>query len=273
MVALLERMQLGRIFRRMGLPFWTFIGIGIAGWWFDSAATLVQQLITLLFSGQPLAWGEVWQPLLPPLTMFLIPCGIVVCLGLYYASRRQLTEAGFQGGLQYPEPKRGLILLVSNPLGAQFSIQWHFNQGTLERVWLLPSDDSETEKFGASSLGSAKQIRAFCQELCAQANAERTMRGEPLRSLQVEIYTKGVSPADAQDTFDQVNRIFRRSGYPPQDLIADFTGGTKPMAVGMIMACLPQQRELEYVPYNATTKQSYGPFLIDYQHSAFDMVG
>lgn len=83
----------------------------------------------------------------------------------------------------------------------------------------------------------------------------------------------GVSPADAQDTFDAVNRIFRSSGYEPEDIIADFTGGTKPMSVGMIMACLPAQRSLEYVSYNPVTKTSFGPYLIDYQHSAFDLIG
>lgn len=82
-----------------------------------------------------------------------------------------------------------------------------------------------------------------------------------------------VSPGDAQDTFDHVNRIFRIAGFSPQEIIADFTGGTKPMTVGMIMACLPRERDLEYVPFNPQSKQMHGPYLIDYQHGAFDLVG
>ncbi|NJK52820.1 MAG: hypothetical protein HC936_08255 [Leptolyngbyaceae cyanobacterium SU_3_3] len=84
---------------------------------------------------------------------------------------------------------------------------------------------------------------------------------------------RGVSPGDSQDTFDLVNQIYRRSGYEPQELIADFTGGTKPMSVGMIMACLPSERELEYVSYTPETRQMHGPYRVDYQHKAFDLIG
>jgi hypothetical protein len=43
------------------------------------------------------------------------------------------------------------------------------------------------------------------------------------------------------------------------------------MSVGMIMACLRVDRELEYVSFNKP--HSYGPFLVDYQYSAFDLIG
>ena len=45
------------------------------------------------------------------------------------------------------------------------------------------------------------------------------------------------------------------------------------MSVGMIIACLKRDRELEYVSFVSASKQSFGPFLIDYQHTAFDLVG
>jgi hypothetical protein len=41
----IESLQLGRIFRRMGLPFWTLLGVGFAGWWFDNAAALIESFI------------------------------------------------------------------------------------------------------------------------------------------------------------------------------------------------------------------------------------
>jgi len=88
---------------------------------------------------------------------------------------------------------------------------------------------------------------------------------------------QGVSAGDAQDTFDQVNRVYRvdasRLQLAAEEIIADFTGGTKPMSVGMIMACLPVDRSLEYVAFNQPAKRMSGPFLVDYQHSAFDLIG
>jgi hypothetical protein len=40
----LPTLQMGRIFRRLGLPLWTFLGIGISTWLFDSLGSLVQQV-------------------------------------------------------------------------------------------------------------------------------------------------------------------------------------------------------------------------------------
>ncbi|NJL02196.1 MAG: hypothetical protein HC910_17125 [Spirulinaceae cyanobacterium SM2_1_0] len=161
-----------------------------------------------------------------------------------------------------PEGKRGLILLVSNPNSASYAVEYHFVQkGTLETVWLLPSSDDESGRFGRSTRGTAEEIRAACEAL-AQAQH---------RPLQVYIL-RGVSPGDAQDTFDAVQQIFRRSAYEPGEIVMDFTGGTKPMSVGAIMACLPAERQLQYVPLNRVTGQSDGPFLVDYQYSAFDLL-
>ncbi len=255
-----QRMQLGRIFRRLGLPFWTFLGIGIAGWWFDNANTLLQALLQhLLTPGDPITSADI----LPALITFLIPFAVVLGIGTWQASRRQLNQAGvFRHGLEHPTGKKVLILLVSKLESAQFAIDYHYRQQqTLEQVWLVPSGDRNTDCFGASSYPTAQAIQQHCQTLITQ-------HGTP---LDVQ-FTDSVSPADAQDTFDQVNRIYRRSPYSPTEIIADFTGGTKPMTVGMIMACLPAQRQLEYIAYTSG-KGSSGPFLVDYQHSAFDLVG
>jgi hypothetical protein len=98
----------------------------------------------------------------------------------------------------------------------------------LEHVWLNPSSDAEKDLFGSSSRDIANNIIKACSKLGIKA--------EPLSE---------VSPADAQDTFDAVNRLYRNSSkynMQPTDIGADFTGGTKPMTLGMIMACLPAER-------------------------------
>lgn len=167
-------------------------------------------------------------------------------------------------GLLKPEGKKVLIILVSNPNSAMYAIEYHFKEmKTLKEVYLIPSNNNSSEQFGESSLKTAIDVKGRCEKLSE----------ELVKYLEVEIYETGVSPAEAQDTYDLVNRIFRQSDYEPSEIIADFTGGTKPMSVGMIMACLPAERQLEYVPFNPKTKLSHGPFIIDYQHSAFDLVG
>ena len=92
-----------------------------------------------------------------------------------------------------------------------------------------------------------------------------------LKPLKIKV-ENAVSPGDAQDTYRLVNDIFRKSDYLPSDIIADFTGGNKPMSFGMIMACLSEERELQYVSFNPETKKMNGPFVLEsYQYSLFDL--
>lgn len=268
-IRLAERLQTGRIFRRLGLPFWTFMGIAIAGWVADNVALLFQATIAwiahLLFRAPGISVPGLWDFLMPGI-MVAIPLALVIGISLGQKSQRLFGNDGIliAGGLEQPEGKKGLILLVSNPNSAMYAIEYHYiTKGTLEAVWLIPSNNQKSSQFGSSTAPIAQDIEDRCKTLAQKQG----------RNLKVIIIRNGVSPADAQDTFDTVNRIFRNESYQPDELIADFTGGTKPMSVGMIMACLPSKRQLEYVSYNPQEKQSFGPFIIDYQHSAFDLVG
>ena len=256
-------MELSRVFRRLGLPFWTFVGIGVSGLWFSSLGLLVEKGFRdwlKLNEKSPL-----WKTYLPNLLVFALPLVTVGLVWLWQKARYGAASGVWHGSaLAQPAGKKGLIILVSNPASAEFAIRYHFvEKQTLERVWLIPSNDTHSAEFGSGTRPKVNIITDLAQSL---ADAE----GRPLT---VEAHEGGVSPADAQDTFDYVNRIYRRSGYEPDEIIADFTGGTKPMSVGMIMACLPAQRELEYVSFNPVEKISHGPYLIDYQHRAFDLIG
>jgi hypothetical protein len=239
------------------------MGVGVAAIWFNYVGALMEHYVRARLDLAPNSGGLIAY--LPQILVLALPFAIVIIAALWLKGRFALRNLHLTGGdLPQPEGKKGLILLVSRVEGAMYAIDYHFRRKqTLQTVWLIPSNDSEKVKFGESSQAQAEEIRRRCEALSR----------EEQRPLNVEIYSKGVSPADSQDTFDHVRRIFRRSGYDPRELVADFTGGTKPMSVGMIMACLPADRELEYVSFNKATKQSYGPFVIDYQHSAFDLVG
>jgi CRISPR-associated protein (Cas_Cas02710) len=251
-------LQLGRVFRRLGLPPWTFAGIGLTSIWFNYLGALLEKLLRdgLRLNASPTTPADY----IPGILVFLTPFIVLIAIALF--QKKQRAYPGLLSHLQQPEGKRGLILLVSNPNSASFAIEYHLKKGTLESVWLLPSDGSDEREFGSGTYPIAQAIQQNAQTLMAKYK----------RQIQVNIHRTGVSPSDSQDTFDAVNRIFRQSGYEPYEVIADFTGGTKPMTAGMIMACLPAERQLEYVSYTVADQRSHGPFLVDYQHKAFDLM-
>jgi hypothetical protein len=235
---------------------------------------------------------------------------------------------------QRTEGKKGLILLVSNEASAMFAINHHLEliepeglpERILERIWLIPSNDKQADRFGAGTVRLVGKIIQKCMILVKESKVsslEITLNGEvwlvaenelrwtsenlslslansekaslennsvvqikisnissdaiqsnankSLKPLKI-IVENTVSPGDSQDTYMLVHQIFRKSGYKPNDIIADFTGGTKPMSFGMIMACLSAERQLQYVSFNPETKEMKGPFVIDsYQYGLFDL--
>jgi hypothetical protein len=252
-------LRLGRIFRRIGLPPLTLAGIGISGIWFAYLGTIFQNLVRDLLGLNAKPFQAI--DYLPMIFSAVLPFLAIFAISFWLNGPGRSPSVDWGSVLKRPEGKQGLILLASNPNSAEFAIRYHLiEQGTLKRVWIIASDDKAELQFGQGTYPAALQIRVR-----AKALAESI--GKPLK---VDI-CRPVSPADSQDTFDEVNSIFRKSGYETRDIIADFTGGTKPMSVGMIMACLRVDRELEYVSFNKP--HSYGPFLVDYQYSAFDLIG
>lgn len=264
-------MTVGRILRKMGLPVWTFIGVGVSVTWITYLGKLFEKALNCFFHIEGASWSVDYFS--TELVLFFIPALIVVGLFVWHLNEGNRRRMGLiHEELPLPTGKRGLILLVSTPregtpvekTSALHAVRYHLEtKNALERVWLIPSDSSDVNRFGPSTRPAAEKIKESCDALALRLK----------KTLKVEIYQEGVSPADSQDTFDYVNRIFKRSGLNAGEIIVDFTGGTKPMSVGMIMACLPRERELEYVPFNTANGQMDGPFVIDYQHSAFDLVG
>lgn len=260
-------MSLGRILRKMGLPVWTFIGVGVSVTWITYIGKLAEKLLCRTFNIDGASWTLKY--FLPEMVLVFAPVVFVLGVWFWHWNENNRRRMGLiREELPEPGGKRGLILLVSTARKGQrvednhamHAVKYHLQKmKTLERIWLIPSDDSDVNRFGPSTRPTADEFKKSCEALA--------------KDLKVEVHEDGVSPADSQDTYDYVNRVFKRSGFEPDEIIADFTGGTKPMTVGMIMACLPRDRELEYVPFNQSTGLMDGPFVIDYQHSAFDLIG
>jgi uncharacterized membrane protein YuzA (DUF378 family) len=140
---------------------------------------------------------------------------------------------------QRPPKHRGLILLVgtgrpgeaSMDQSALTAIKHHLAGASgsgLEYCWLIPSSGER------GSVPVALKLEQQCKDLGVKQ-------------------TKIVKPVDflsVQDTYDCVQDIYARdvraAGLQEQDVIADFTGGTKPMSAGMILAC-GERRTMQYV--------------------------
>ncbi|MCT7971764.1 hypothetical protein [Laspinema olomoucense] len=264
-------LQLGRIFRWVGLPIRVLVGLTIAGLIVDNLLKLLEFGIKDFLKTTPIPIPENY---LVHSLMIVVGLGLIMAMSVGFKLRRPLTQGRFsKNGLTQPDGKKGLILLVSNPASAIFAIKYHYEtHRTLETVWLIPSDDSHGDQFGSSSKDKIPDIQKQCEELYLNVQKDAASKNRPTLPPLKVIVEKGVSPADAQETFSTVNKIYRQSHYSADEIAADFTGGTKPMSVGMIMACLNRDRVLEYVSFNPATKQSFGPYIIDYQHSAFDLI-
>jgi hypothetical protein len=123
-----------------------------------------------------------------------------------------------------PAPRKGLIAFVSLTQRAHLDRAIAYHRETLKRLWLIATQEA--------------QVRA------AQIVAEYNKSG-----VQISIVPLS-EEWDLIKTKETVDQIFTEQldGLAEEDIIADFTGGTKPMTVGMVFACLTPSRSLQYVP-------------------------
>jgi hypothetical protein len=125
-------------------------------------------------------------------------------------------------GKQPPEKRKGLILLVSNEATSREAIEWH--QNALEYCWLLCSTQSAS---------IAEKLR---QELTRQG-----------KTVKVDLINDIFDPLEYRD---KVEAIYAEmpDGWAESDVILDFTGMTACASVGSVLACLNEQRAIQYTP-------------------------
>jgi hypothetical protein len=157
---------------------------------------------------------------------------VVLIVVIDYRSKLQRQSARPTEGAVTPH--KGLILLVSPkkaglPIETQLpliSIRPHL--GRLQTCWLLHTKDSA---------GFAAELAEHLQRtygLIVKADAEYR-----------------VDPESIRETWALVDSIYRQKGPAMQlaeeDVIADITGGTKPMTGGMALACFAAERDMQYI--------------------------
>ena len=161
--------------------------------------------------------------------------GFIATLAFYYVWRRRFGPRIVVWQLVHPQP--GLIALVSHgpadETPAAVAIRFHYKgedgsreTPTLRHCWLLASPGSATD------------------------NAEVLKKKYSTPELQIEVVK--IDDVDPHQVFDAVNRVYQAARELPSplsegDIVADLTGGSKPMTVGVALACATSGRRLQYL--------------------------
>lgn len=126
-------------------------------------------------------------------------------------------------------PHQGLILLISPfkkdlPLKA---IEHHLEK--LKYCWLISSK---------GSLDTAEELAVEINQRWPQINV-------------FDVHDLIVDPENIESTYDVVNRIYEKMtsslGLAENEIVADITGGQKPMTAGMALACSTPIRKMQYM--------------------------
>ncbi len=187
--------------------------------------------------------GRLWLILIVALV------GLVGLVGLAFSAgviRQRWLEPPIYRVLDFskPEKARGLIAFVSLSERAHLEKALDYHEPQLEWVWLIAT--SETEAM-------AEELRQ------AYESAGFQIKVQPL-----------AHPFELLKIKEVVEHIYatQLEGLPETEVVADFTGGTKPMSAAMIFACLSPTRRLQYVPadYQDNKRVPRDPveYVIDY---------
>lgn len=158
--------------------------------------------------------------------------GLVAVILIATWFRRPVTGQVHIREEEKPTPHRGLILLVSpNPTAAATaSIEYHLP--VLQHCWLIAS---------AESLAMAQTL------------------ANEFRGHVTQVYFGAphylVEPEQIQSTYAVMQTILedaRKAWLADTDLIADITGGQKPMTVGLALACSARNVQMQYMKIQRT---------------------
>lgn len=181
----------------------------------------------------------------------LIGVFIVAIVGISYAlvswvthyfekkSRAELSLAQKEN----PSPRKGLIVFMSpgtRTTAAENAIKVHLS--ALEHCWVIYGPDRPGQK--PTSRENA--------ELLSQRYKEN------LSKKSIIFHFRGIEDEDnPQESYYIVRSIYEEAKalkLSEKDIIADYTGGTKSMTAGMVLACsISEERDSEYMKAIKTT--------------------
>lgn len=224
--------------RAMGMPFLAFVGLG-------SAVGLFGDLILDARPLLPWVGGTVDTPaLLTHLALTLLAAGVGALGATRWLSRlRSQRKVHDIITGEDARPTRWLVFPASrtrdNAPGMEVDILDHHKaHGRLEKVWVLHTTDEDG--------------RASCQRVVDACST---------RSLPVEaVPLRPEAADDPEPVFDAVERIYRHAhaeGLRENDLLLDYTGGTKHFTAGLVLAGAQAGRRLQTLKPRRRTETGY----------------
>lgn len=152
---------------------------------------------------------------------------VAAAILVYSAIRRPVVGRVHIQEEHKPAPRQGLVLLVGPTEAATpHAIDYHLP--ALKHCWLIGTIESQPTAAALSQrYGGRVQIHYGSPDYV-------------------------VHPDEMKSTYDRVVQILEQAtsqdyGLTTKDLIADFTGGLKPMTAGMTLACLAHNTDLQYM--------------------------
>lgn len=148
---------------------------------------------------------------------------VVMSLVLGYFVNR-LGQAPPLVGKKPPDKRKGLIVLVSNEPTASKAIEWH--RDSLRWCWLVCSEQS---------LPVASKLKADLEKMGKQAEL---------------VLVKDVfDPVCCREKVEEIYASLPKECFE-SDVILDFTGMPTTASVGAVLACLDENRSIQYTPPN-----------------------
>lgn len=169
--------------------------------------------------------GVLWRPLL----VALVLTGAAYSLYRLDQRRKRQVRVTVDESRLAP-PHAGLISLFGPNVGSlPDALRHHWNGGGARHCWLVMQSNEEP-------------VQKAYEQLVSQLLAE---------GITTQPHPVYIQQLDAQTAYEKVRIIFEREaleeGLEPGNVIADITGGTKPLTAGMILAALAVNGALEYV--------------------------
>lgn len=170
------------------------------------------------------------------------------------------------------------LLERSNLMPAMAALEYHYTPDTpssgkekaegLQQCWLIATED--VPRSGKEEIERGSQEAARLLERCfftrhPKARDRVVFHRDEYRGLRLTVH-----PSDYTGMADVVAKIFRKSPYKPESVLAEITPGNKLMTLAVALACLPPKRAMQYmasdrdpVTGEPLTASQFRPVLID----------
>jgi hypothetical protein len=150
----------------------------------------------------------------------IVLASILIGFVFYFRSRERNIVRSIPSEIPTPGKYRGLIFIYSNndPV-LRKAVEYH--SPILDHCWILTTPEM---KVGADA-----------------ARAELAAAGLVVETVEVD------SSHRIRDCYEAVVSVHNTSRVPSQEIIADMTGGTKPMSAGVLLACYDNGYPLQHV--------------------------